>query len=61
LGGCKVRVWRGAGCRNTGVENERYDGEEEVDVEEGCDFLAACVVLVRVYGVLCRGATDQQR
>jgi hypothetical protein len=40
LGGGKVRIRRGTGCSNAGIEDERYDGEEEVDVEKGSDFLA---------------------
>jgi hypothetical protein len=37
----KVRVRRGTGCSNASVKDERYDSEEEVDVEEGCDLFAA--------------------
>jgi len=33
------RARRGNAC----IKNKRYDGQEEVDVEEGCDFFAACV------------------
>jgi hypothetical protein len=40
LGGGKVCIRRGTGCSDAGVEDERYDGEEEVDVEKGSDFLA---------------------
>lgn len=42
LGGSKVWVGGGARRSDTGVENERYDSEEEVDVEEGSDLLAPC-------------------
>jgi hypothetical protein len=44
LGSSEVRVGRRTGSRDAGVEDERYDCEEEVDVEEGRNLLATCDV-----------------
>jgi hypothetical protein len=41
LGGGKVRICSGAGGSDASIENERYDGQEKVDVEERSDFFAA--------------------
>ena len=46
----KVRVCGGTRGSDTGIEDERYDGQEEVDVEEGGDFLSACYALVQARG-----------
>ncbi|KAJ8114255.1 hypothetical protein OPT61_g3818 [Boeremia exigua] len=43
LGGGKVWIGGGARCSNAGVENERYDGQEEVNVEKGRNLFATCV------------------
>lgn len=42
--GNEVIVGSAAGRRDAAVDNERDAGEEEVGVEESCDFFAACNV-----------------
>jgi hypothetical protein len=53
LGGGEVWICGGTGGSDAGIEHERYDGQEEVDVEEGRNLLAACGVLTNVPVLLC--------
>lgn len=43
LGSSEVREWAAAGRHNAGVEEQRKDGQEQENVEEGGDFLAAYI------------------
>jgi hypothetical protein len=60
LGGGEIRVYAGTGRCDAGVEDERYDCEDEVDIEERGNLLAACAVLdkVPVYGSRHRAHTN---
>jgi hypothetical protein len=61
LGGGKVWIRRGPGGSDAGVEDKRYYSEEEVDVEEGRDFLATCVRSQCLSRAARRCATYRQR
>lgn len=52
LGGGKIRVGSGTGRSDACIEDERDDGQEEVDVEEGRDFLAPWYTLAKVLLVI---------
>lgn len=41
LSGGEVRIWSRPGCGNAGIKDERNDGQEHVDIEEGSDFFAS--------------------
>ena len=61
MGGSEVRIRRRPGRSDTGVENERDYGEEEVDVEKGRNLLTTWAVLEKVGGAGGGCATYQQQ